>query len=103
MAQILETIMLICFGLSWPISLVKTIRDKEKTGNLPFMCLILLGYAAGIAAKLMTVGANLVFFVYLLNIFMVLANLAVTIKRHHTVKQPSHVPTCNKKTVKNPS
>ena len=103
MAQILETIMLVCFGLSWPISLVKTIRDKEKTGNLPFMCLILLGYAAGIISKLMTVGANLVFFVYLLNIFMVLANLAVTVKRHYTAKQPSHVPTCSKKTVKNPS
>ena len=91
------------FPCGWPISLVKTIRDKKKTGNLPFMCLILLGYAAGIAAKLMTVGANLEFFVYLLNIFMVLANLAVTIKRHHTVKQPSHVPTCSQKTVKNPS
>lgn len=103
MAQILETIMLICFGLSWPISLVKTIRDKEKTGNLPFMCLILLGYTAGIVAKLMTVGTNFVFFVYLLNIVMVLANFAVTIKRHYTAKQPSCAPTCNKKAVKNPS
>ena len=94
--------MLICFGLSWPISLVKTIQDKEKTGNLPFMCLILAGYAAGIVAKLMTVGTNFVFFVYLLNILMVLANFAVTVKRHCALKQSSPTSHTKKKAVKNP-
>lgn len=98
MAEILETIMLVCFGLSWPISLIKTIRDKEKSGNLPFMCLILAGYAAGIMAKLMTEGTNFVFFIYLLNIVMVLANFTVTIKRHCTLKHSS--PTPHKKVVK---
>ena len=90
MAQLLEVVMLICFGLSWPISLIKTIRDKQaKSGNAPFMCLILLGYAAGIVAKLMTAGCNFVFYVYLLNILIVLANLIITLYKQKKFSKKS--------------
>ena len=51
--QWLEAAMLICFGLSWPISVWKTYRTKQIGGkSLRFMLLILLGYFAGIAAKI---------------------------------------------------
>lgn len=84
MAEILEVIMLLCFGLSWPVSLIKNLRAKSaKSTSLAFMCLILSGYLAGITAKAITVGANYVFFVYLFNIAMVLANLAVTLLNRH--------------------
>ena len=80
MAELLETVMLICFGLSWPVSLVKNLHAKSaKSTSLTFMCLILVGYAAGITAKLVTAGANYVFYVYILNVLMVLANLVVTL------------------------
>lgn len=83
-SEILEVIMLACFGLSWPISLVKNFRAKSaKSTSLAFMCLILFGYLAGISAKAMTVGTNYVFFVYLFNIAMVIANLAVTLLNRH--------------------
>lgn len=76
--------MLLCFGLSWPVSLVKSLRAKSaKSTSLAFMCLILFGYLAGITAKVMTVGASYVFFVYLFNIAMVVANLAVTLHNRH--------------------
>ena len=91
MAEILEGIMLLCFGLSWPVSLVKNLRAKSaRSTSLAFMCLILFGYTAGITAKAMTVGTNYVFFVYLFNIAMVIANLAVTLRnrrREHRTQQ----------------
>ena len=79
MHELLETLMLVCFGLSWPVSLFKNIRTKGGNGSIAFMCLILTGYAAGIAAKIMTAGCNYVFYVYLFNVIMVLANLIVTV------------------------
>ena len=51
-AQILEAVMLVCFGFSWPISLIKNIRVRSaRAMSLPFICLIITGYVAGIAAK----------------------------------------------------
>ena len=55
MAQILETMMLICFGLSWPISVVKNVKSGTARGmSLPFILMITCGYVAGITAKLLT-------------------------------------------------
>ena len=51
MAEILETVMLLCFGFSWPVSLVKNMRaGSARSTSVAFMCLILVGYFAGIAA-----------------------------------------------------
>lgn len=80
MIALLETIMLLCFGLSWPISLLRSLRAKSaRSTSVAFMCLILFGYFAGTAAKVMTTGCNFVFYVYLFNIVMVSANLFVTL------------------------
>lgn len=49
LANILEAIMLICFGASWPFSIVKSFRIKMVKGKSPFfLALILAGYVAGI-------------------------------------------------------
>lgn len=81
MTEFLETVMLLCFGFSWPVSLVKNLRaGSARSTSVAFMCLILVGYFAGIAAKVMTVGCNYVFYVYLFNVVMVLANLCVTLR-----------------------
>ena len=55
MTEILEAIMLVCFGLSWPISLIRNIQQKTAAGmNIYFILLIILGYLAGITAKLIS-------------------------------------------------
>ncbi len=78
MSQMLETVMLICFGISWPISLTKNIRSKTAVGTSPvFMSMIIFGYLAGITAKIMANGATYVLVAYVLNLLMVLANLFV--------------------------
>lgn len=54
MAEILEITMLLCFGASWPINAVKSYKARTAKGkSLPFLCLIILGYIAGISSKLL--------------------------------------------------
>lgn len=78
MPQFLETMMLVCFGFSWPISLYKNVKSKTAVGTSPaFMLLIIAGYLAGITAKLMNGSAGYVLAAYLINIAMVSANLCV--------------------------
>ena len=52
MPEILEIVMLICFGISWPINLRKAYINKSTKGiSLIFYCLIEVGYVAGIISK----------------------------------------------------
>ena len=78
MANILEVCMLLSFGASWPINLLKAIRARTAKGtSLPFFLLIEFGYVCGIAAKLISGNINYVLFFYFLNIMVVGSNIAV--------------------------
>ncbi len=78
LAEILETIMLICFGLSWPINVYKNIRARTaKSMSLGFILLIIVGYIAGITAKILMGRINYVLAVYVLNLAIVTVNLVV--------------------------
>ena len=51
-AQWFEGAMLVCFGISWPVAIVKTLRTRRTEGkSLGFLSMIFLGYIAGILAK----------------------------------------------------
>ena len=53
MAEILEIIMIVSFGASWPLNVIKSYKTRTTKGkSLPFLLLILFGYVAGIASKL---------------------------------------------------
>lgn len=76
--EILECIMMICFGFSWPISVVKNIKAKTaKSMSLPFILLILFGYIAGVLSKFLSGNLGFVLIVYFINILSVCANLTV--------------------------
>ena len=78
MSSILETIMLICFGLSWPINLMKAYKARTAKGSsLFFILLIITGYIAGILAKLVSGQINYVLIAYVFNLVMVSLNLLV--------------------------
>lgn len=89
MADFLEALMLLCFGLSWPVSLIKNIRSGTAKGmSLMFTVLIIIGYIAGISAKIYTGNINYVLLVYIWNIVLVVGNLIVYFvnknkDRHH--------------------
>lgn len=78
MAELLESTMLVCFGLSWPMNLAKNIKARSaKNMSLQFILLIITGYIAGISAKIYTHRFNYVLIVYLLNLVVVSANVIV--------------------------
>lgn len=78
MSSLLETLMLICFGCSWPLNLMKAYKSRTaKSTSLPFILLIITGYIAGIAAKVLTGQINYVLVAYLINLAIVSLNLLV--------------------------
>ncbi len=85
MNEILETIMLVCFGASWPISVMKNIKARTaRNMSLQFILLIITGYIAGITAKILSGQINYVLVVYLVNLAFVSVNLAVYfVNKHH--------------------
>ena len=78
MSCIFATVMLVCFGLSWPINVIKAYKARTaKATSLPFIILILVGYIAGITAKIVSDQINYVFVVYLINLAIVMLNILV--------------------------
>lgn len=78
MAELLEALMLVCFGFSWPINAYKDYQVRTAKGtNWQFLALITIGYIAGIAAKLISGTMNWVLIVYLINLFCLGINWAV--------------------------
>ena len=79
MAEILEIVMVLCFGASWPMNVLKSWKARTTKGkSLAFLCLILFGYIAGIAGKLLNpvymaeiAEKWYVLFFYVLNFVMV--------------------------------
>ena len=70
--------MVICFGLSWPISIRKAYLARTNQGkSLAFLILITTGYVCGIAAKLLSGNITYVFFFYVLNLCMLLTELGL--------------------------
>ena len=79
MSEILEIIMIISFGFSWPMNVMKSYKARTAKGkSITFLLLIFFGYIAGITSKL-TNSAYMaqfadkwyVLFFYFLNISMV--------------------------------
>ncbi len=78
MVAILESIMLICFGISWPVSVYKSWTSKSTQGkSLVFMLAIIVGYIAGIAGKILAGKLNYVVALYLINVTFVSVDLVL--------------------------
>ena len=85
MSEFLEIIMIVSFGASWPMNVVKSYKARTAKGkSLPFLCLILFGYVAGISSKLLNEAYMndfshkwYVLFFYCLNFLMVAVDLVL--------------------------
>ncbi len=83
-SSIFETVMLVCFGCSWPLNVIKAYRaGTAKGSSLLFILLIITGYIGGITAKIMNKQFNYVLAVYFLNLAIVLVNLCVYFRNVH--------------------
>ena len=93
MAEILEITMLICFGMSWPLNVVKSIKVRTTKGkSLLFLIFILVGYVAGIASKFVNPLFDFsekwyVLFFYVLNFVMVATDTVLYFRNRHLDKK----------------
>ena len=44
LAEILETVMIVSFGVSWPISIIKTLKAKTSAGKSPLFISMIIFY-----------------------------------------------------------
>lgn len=93
LAEILEIVMLTCFGISWPISVYKSLKVRTSVGKSSvFSIFIIVGYVGGIASKFLkmddivndpaksTVAKGIFYFalvMYFVNLAMISTNLVL--------------------------
>ena len=80
LSPILEMVMLIAFGASWPMQIAKTIRVKNPMGkSFIFQYLIVFGYICGIISKIYgPADKQWLIWVYLLDLALVSTDLILS-------------------------
>ncbi len=76
LTDLFEAITIFCFGLSWPISIRKSLKSRTAKGkSLFFEVFLLIGYAFGITRKLLMVTVmNATGFLFYLSFFFYILN-----------------------------
>ena len=95
MSEILEILMVVSFGASWPFNVMESWKARTAKGmSLLFLCLILFGYVAGITSKLLNeaymasfASKWYVLFFYVLNFIMVGADLVLYVRNRKLDKK----------------
>lgn len=83
MADLFELLMIVCFGVSWPLNIYKAWKARTTKGSsIQFYCLILAGYLFGITSKIIKLTRGIptpgyVWFFYILNSLIVTAGIVV--------------------------
>ena len=91
--QIFEVIMLICFGISWPVSVIKSFKTKSTKGkSLIFLLAIIIGYISGITGKIVNNNVNYVLVLYSINLFVVLFDFSLYLINRHNERKSSFIP-----------
>lgn len=88
MAELLEVTMIVSFGCSWPLNVIKSYKARTTKGkSLGFLLLIFFGYIAGIISKFVNEAYMAAFaekwyvlFFYVLNFIMVGADLVMYVR-----------------------
>ena len=95
MSEILEIIMIVSFGASWPMNVIKSYKARTAKGkSLAFLLLIFFGYVAGITSKFLneaymaSIGEKwYVLFFYFLNLLMVGTDLILYFRNRNLDKR----------------
>lgn len=83
--SVFEIGMLVCFGVSWPISIAKTLKTKVVTGkSVLFLVIIVLGYVCGIIHKIIY-SPDFVIYLYAANLVLVTVDLLLCL--HYSKKR----------------
>ena len=95
MSDFLEILMIVSFGASWPLNVIKSYKVRTTKGkSLAFLCLIFFGYIAGIASKFLNPAYMsqfsekwYVLFFYVLNFIMVGADIVLYARNYKLDKE----------------
>lgn len=95
MSEILEIVMIVSFGFSWPMNVVKSYKARSAKGkSLLFLLFIFFGYIAGIASKFLNEAYMASFaekwyvlIFYIINFLMVGADLCLYVRNHRLDRQ----------------
>ncbi len=80
--------MMICFGVSWPVSVYKSWTARTARGkSLVFEIFIWLGYVSGIIGKLLSGNITYVLAIYILNIVMVSVDIGLYFRNSRLDRQ----------------
>ena len=93
--DLLEALTILCFGLSWPISIRKSYVSRTAKGkSLFFEIFLIIGYMFGIIRKIiqLSMGSEsfiffLSFFFYVLNFVMISIDIALYFRNSRLDKQ----------------
>ena len=98
-ASLMEMMMGVCFGISWPLNIIKAWRARSAKGiSLPFYFFIWIGYVFAFVGKFVLIAANApqpwyetvhwyVMFFYVLNIAMVTTGIGIYFRNKHLDKK----------------
>lgn len=79
--HILEAGMLVCFGVSWPFNIAKSLRSRTAKGkSVIYEILVIVGYFFGLAAKIILGDVNYVMIFYIVDILMVTTDIVLTFR-----------------------
>ncbi len=88
MPELFEAFMIISFGISWPLAIMKSLKSRTAKGkSILFIIFILFGYACGISSKLLSGKITYVFAFYLLNFVMVAIDAALYVRNSRLDKK----------------
>jgi len=75
--SIFEAAMLVCFGISWPVSIAKALRTRVVSGKSPlFMAIVCLGYVCGVVHKAFY-SFDWIIALYAMNMILVAVDLSL--------------------------
>ena len=75
-AEVLEMLMIVSFGISWPINVIKAYRSRTAKGkSILFNYIIAIGYIFGLASKIVVGNFNLAYYFYYPNLIMVTTDI----------------------------
>jgi hypothetical protein len=79
MVEFCEIVMIVLFGVSWPVNVLKSYKARTTKGkSILFLALIFAGYISGITGKLISGDFKwYVLFFYILNTVMVLIDIGL--------------------------
>lgn len=93
---VLEILMLVIFGCSWPANIHKSLTSKTTLGkSLSFEIMIVIGYCCGLAAKIIifqrTGELQHSFWFYLIDIALVMTDIALYFRNRQIDKKMGRI------------